>query len=90
MASTLGFFQSGETNYGKPIIDRVITSSTPVADATKCVLLSFDLTMHSNLSAGMPIELICYKLTVSTCIEGAGLTSGMLVSPRSTAIGATG
>jgi putative proteasome-type protease len=56
------FFQTGETKYGKPIIDRVITPATPLADATKCVLVSFDLTMRSNLSVGMPIDLICYEL----------------------------
>lgn len=55
------FFQTGETKYGKPIIDRVITRHTPLADATKCVLVSFDLTMRSNLSVGMPIDLICYE-----------------------------
>ena len=36
------YFQTGEAKYGKPIIDRVITRSTPLADATKCVLVSFD------------------------------------------------
>ncbi len=55
------FFQTGETKYGKPIIDRVISRATPLADATKCVLVSFDLTMRSNLSVGMPIDLICYE-----------------------------
>jgi putative proteasome-type protease len=55
------YFQTGETKYGKPIIDRVITRHTPLADATKCVLVSFDLTMRSNLSVGMPIDLICYE-----------------------------
>jgi putative proteasome-type protease len=55
------YFQTGETKYGKPIIDRVITRSTPLADATKCVLVSFDSTMRSNLSVGMPIDLICYE-----------------------------
>ena len=54
------FFQTGETKYGKPILDRVITQHTPLADATKCVLVSFDSTMRSNLSVGMPIDLICY------------------------------
>ncbi len=54
------YFQTGETKYGKPIIDRVITRDTPLSDATKCVLVSFDLTMRSNLSVGMPIDLICY------------------------------
>lgn len=55
------YFQSGETKYGKPIIERVMTRSTPLADATKCVLVSFDSTMRSNLSVGMPIDLLCYE-----------------------------
>ena len=55
------FLQTGETKYGKPIIDRVITRSTPLDDAAKCVLVSFDSTMRSNLSVGMPIDLICYR-----------------------------
>ena len=55
------YFQTGETKYGKPILDRVITRFTPLADATKCVLVSFDSTMRSNLSVGMPIDLICYE-----------------------------
>ena len=55
------FFQTGETKYGKPILDRVLTQSTPLADATKCVLVSFDSTMRSNLSVGMPIDLVCYE-----------------------------
>ena len=55
------YFQTGETKYGKPILDRVMTRSTPLADAAKCVLVSFDLTMRSNLSVGMPIDLICYE-----------------------------
>ncbi len=55
------YLQTGETKYGKPIIDRVISRSTELADATKCVLVSFDSTMRSNLSVGMPIDLICYE-----------------------------
>ena len=55
------YIQTGETKYGKPIIDRVITSSTSLADAAKCVLVSFDSTMRSNVSVGMPIDLICYE-----------------------------
>ena len=55
------YLQTGETKYGKPIIDRVITRGTLLADATKCVLVSFDSTMRSNLSVGMPIDLICYE-----------------------------
>jgi putative proteasome-type protease len=54
------FFQTGEAKYGKPIIDRVITPETSLSDATKCVLVSFDSTMRSNLSVGMPIDLVQY------------------------------
>ncbi len=53
------YFQTGEAKYGKPIIDRVITPSTNLSDAMKCVLVSFDSTMRSNLSVGMPIDLAC-------------------------------
>ncbi|MGH7785756.1 MAG: peptidase [Candidatus Binatia bacterium] len=55
------FLQTGEAKYGKPIIDRVIKPATTLADATKCILVSFDSTMRSNLSVGMPIDLICYE-----------------------------
>ncbi len=55
------FFQTGEAKYGKPIIDRVIVPSTSLSDAAKCVLVSFDSTMRSNLSVGMPIDLLCYE-----------------------------
>jgi putative proteasome-type protease len=53
------FFQIGETKYGKPIIDRVITTETPLCEAVKCVLVSFDSTMRSNLSVGLPIDVAC-------------------------------
>jgi putative proteasome-type protease len=55
------FLQTGETKYGKPILDRVVTRNTSLSDATKCVLLSFDSTMRSNLSVGLPIDLLCYE-----------------------------
>jgi putative proteasome-type protease len=55
------FLQTGEAKYGKPIIDRVISPTTSLADATKCILVSFDSTMRSNLSVGMPIDLVCYE-----------------------------
>ena len=62
-AGTTGtqFFQTGEAKYGKPIIDRVITPETSLNDATKCVLVSFDSTMRSNLSVAPPIDLVQYE-----------------------------
>lgn len=55
------FFQIGETKYGKPIIDRMIRPETSLSEAIKCVLVSFDSTMRSNVSVGMPIDLVCYE-----------------------------
>lgn len=55
------YFQTGEAKYGKPILDRVLSPDTPLPEATRCVLVSFDSTMRSNLSVGMPIDLICYR-----------------------------
>jgi putative proteasome-type protease len=55
------YCQNGEIKYGKPIIDRVITSSTGLMEAAKCVLISFDSTMRSNISVGPPIDLLCYE-----------------------------
>ncbi len=55
------FLQIGETNYGKPIIDRTIAYDTPLEDAAKCALLSMDSTMKSNISVGPPINLIMYE-----------------------------
>jgi putative proteasome-type protease len=55
------FLQIGESKYGKPLIDRVITPATSLQEASKCVLVSFDSTMRSNLLVGMPIDLLCYE-----------------------------
>ena len=55
------YLQTGETKYGKPIIDRVVTHATTLGDAAKCVLVSFDSTMRSNLSVGLPIDLLVYR-----------------------------
>jgi putative proteasome-type protease len=54
------YFQSGETKYGKPIIDRVINRASSLVDATKCTMVSFDSTMRSNISVGLPIDLCVY------------------------------
>ena len=54
------FLQTGEAKYGKPILDLAVTADATMEDATKCVLVSYDSTMLSNLSVGMPIDLLCY------------------------------
>lgn len=55
------FFQIGEHKYGKPILDRVARSDMELGDAAKMVLLSFDSTLRSNLSVGLPIDLLTYE-----------------------------
>ena len=54
------FLQTGEARYGKPILDLAVAPTATLDDATKCVLVSFDSSMLSNLSVGMPIDLLCY------------------------------
>jgi putative proteasome-type protease len=55
------YLQIGEHKYGKPILDRVITSATPLEEGRKAVLLSMDSTLRSNLSVGMPLDLAIIK-----------------------------
>ena len=55
------FLQIGETKYGKPILDRSLTPECLLDEAAKLALLSFDATMRSNLSVGMPIDILRYE-----------------------------
>lgn len=55
------FFQTGEIKFGRPILDRVITPQTSLPEAAKCVLVSFDSTIRSNVSVGAPIDLLVYR-----------------------------
>ena len=55
------YFQLGESKYGKPVLDRVLTPETPLAEAAKCVLVSMDSTIKSNLTVGLPLDLVVYE-----------------------------
>jgi putative proteasome-type protease len=55
------FFQIGEHKYGKPILDRVAVPDMRMGEAAKLLLISFDSTLRSNLSVGMPIDLLIYR-----------------------------
>lgn len=55
------FFQIGEHKYGKPILDRVADPKMRLGEAAKLILLSFDSTLRSNLSVGMPIDILVYE-----------------------------
>ena len=55
------YFQVGESKYGKPVLDRVLAPETPLDDAAKCALVSMDSTLKSNLSVGLPLDLVLYE-----------------------------
>jgi putative proteasome-type protease len=55
------FLQIGETKYGKPILDRTLNADTTLDEAAKLAALSFDATIRSNLSVGLPIDLLRYR-----------------------------
>jgi len=56
------YFQVGESKYGKPVLDRVITPTTPLDEAAKCALVSMDSTLKSNLSVGLPLDMVVYEV----------------------------
>lgn len=56
------YFQVGESKYGKPVLDRVITPNTPLDEAAKCALVSMDSTLKSNLSVGLPMDMVVYEV----------------------------
>lgn len=55
------FFQIGETKYGKPILDRVMNFQMPLVEAVKVGLISMDSTLRSNMSVGLPVDLVLYR-----------------------------
>lgn len=55
------YFQIGESKYGKPILDRVLNFNTSLNLATKCALISMDSTLNSNISVGLPLDLLVYE-----------------------------
>ncbi len=55
------YFQIGEVKYGKPVLDRIISTETPLLDAAKCALISVDSTVRSNLSVGPPLDILLIR-----------------------------
>jgi hypothetical protein len=43
------------------VLDRMMRPSTPLDEAAKCALVSMDSTMKSNLSVGLPLDLVVYE-----------------------------
>lgn len=55
------YLQIGEHKYGKPILDRAAKFETALYDGVKLALVSMDSTLRSNLTVGMPIDLLVYR-----------------------------
>ena len=55
------FLQIGEHKYGKPILDRAVSYDMDLFDAVKLALISMDSTLRSNLTVGLPLELLVYR-----------------------------
>ena len=55
------FFQIGETKYGKPILVRAYDRKATFAETAKLLMVSFDSTVKSNLSVGLPLDLLYYQ-----------------------------
>lgn len=77
------YFQIGEAKYGKPVLDRMVVPATPLAEATKCALVSLDSTLKSNLSVGLPIDLVVYQAGAlqsddMVCIDESNPYFGMI------------
>ncbi|MGV7206290.1 peptidase [Oxalobacteraceae bacterium A2-2] len=55
------YFQIGEAKYGKPILDRVVSPASSLDEAAKCALISMDSTLRSNISVGLPLDMLVYE-----------------------------
>jgi putative proteasome-type protease len=55
------YLQNGETKYGKPVLDRLVDPKMSLDDAAKSALVSYTSTMRSNVSVGLPIDLVIYR-----------------------------
>jgi putative proteasome-type protease len=55
------YMQIGERNYGKPILDRGVSYDISLEQGVKLALISMDSTLRSNLSVGLPMDILTYR-----------------------------
>jgi putative proteasome-type protease len=55
------FFQIGACQYGKPILDRAMNYDSTIDEAVKVALLSFDSTIRSDKSVGLPFDVMVFR-----------------------------
>ena len=76
------YLQIGEHKYGKPILDRSVTDETELDDALKLGLISMDSTIRSNLSVGLPIDLLVIRRDALEGRSGLPHRRGGALFPR--------
>lgn len=52
------YMQIGESKYGKPILERVVTPDMELLQAAKCAIVSIDSTVRSNVAVALPIDMM--------------------------------
>lgn len=52
------YMQIGESKYGKPILERVVTPDMEILQAAKCAIVSIDSTVRSNVAVALPIDMM--------------------------------
>lgn len=65
-SSSTPYLQIGESKYGKPILDRILTPDISLETAALCTLVSMDSTIRSNLTVGPPVETMVYEADTLT------------------------
>ena len=55
------YMQIGESKYGKPILERVVTPEMDLAQAAKCALVSIDSTIRSNVAVAPPTDMVLIR-----------------------------
>jgi len=55
------YLQIGESKYGKPAVDRIVSEKLSIEDGMRLALVSLDGTARSNITVGPPFEVASYR-----------------------------
>ena len=63
------YYMIGESSYGKPLLDRVLTYQSSMDVALKLGYLAFDATRRAATDVDFPIDVVLYKRDSYTMVE---------------------
>jgi len=55
------YLQIGESKYGKPALDRIVSTGLKLPEGARLALVSLDSTSRSNITVGPPFEVCAYR-----------------------------